>query len=729
MAEDRQIKIKIKSDNSSLTDLIKEVKTLREELNKATDPKEVERLNSEFKKTNKQLQDIEATTKEFTLSQTFEEVYGDIQPLSGRLGELEDRMYELALAGKANTTEFKSLQVEASSMRKTITDVDKQVDLLADNKGMSIFSAGISEVGDSLFRLDFESAAMQAGNLSAAASKISFKDAIGSLKNLGKTFMSLGKALLTNPFFLTAAIVGAIVVAIGLLMDEMGILEKVFDAIGDAVGFVIQQLKDLLDWFGATDYAGEDYAANQIENNKKLTKSYTKKMNAVTSGLDHEIAMLQAQGKDTEQLEVNKLIMLQASAEKRLEIAKNTALNIIKVHGKDSEEYKEQVEAIKDLEVEVLNSGRAIELINVKQDQESKERINKNETDKAKVREEAEVKRKEKQIAIAEARLNADRMIQESNIQMIADEMERERQLSVFKEGIAFDDLNREHLTEQQIEDLKVQHLAKLKAIQDSFDTEKESIALAKKEKDTKDEATAEQLLFDQNKRLRQLNLEQSELDRELEIEAKKKSYDEDFELAKGNAELTKKLEQKLSDDITKIKSDANKKQELNDEIFNSAIKQGKLSLTSDITSLVSQAAGEGSTAAKAAAVAQATIDTYLSAQKAFTSQLIPGDPTSPIRGGFAAAAAITSGLLNVKNILSVKTPSGGGGGSISAPPAPTIGTSLDSPSLDFNDNEGAPSGGGGGSNGNQKIMVVDYTDIENKGNEMQKLKERVTLN
>lgn len=65
------------------------------------------------------------------LNAKFEDVYGDLQPLTSRMGELEDRMYELALAGKQNTEEFRMLQEEAIRMRRTIIDVDASVDAFA----------------------------------------------------------------------------------------------------------------------------------------------------------------------------------------------------------------------------------------------------------------------------------------------------------------------------------------------------------------------------------------------------------------------------------------------------------------------------------------------------------------------------------------------------------------------------------------------------------------------
>ena len=71
----------------------------------------------------------------------------------------------------------------------------------------------------------------------------------------------------------------------------------------------------------------------------------------------------------------------------------------------------------------------------------------------------------------------------------------------------------------------------------------------------------------------------------------------------------------------------------------------------------------------KAANIAATLIETYLGAQKAYTSQIIPLDPTSVIRGALAAAVVVSSGLLNVKKIASTQFNSGGasgGGGSAS---------------------------------------------------------------
>lgn len=82
------------------------------------------------------------------------------------------------------------------------------------------------------------------------------------------------------------------------------------------------------------------------------------------------------------------------------------------------------------------------------------------------------------------------------------------------------------------------------------------------------------------------------------------------------------------------------------------------------------QLAGENTVASKALAVASTTVSTYLAAQQAYASQLIPGDPTSPFRAALAAGVAVATGLANVKKIVSVKVPgAAAGGGSTITPP------------------------------------------------------------
>lgn len=101
----------------------------------------------------------------------------------------------------------------------------------------------------------------------------------------------------------------------------------------------------------------------------------------------------------------------------------------------------------------------------------------------------------------------------------------------------------------------------------------------------------------------------------------------------------------------------------------------------------VASATGANADTMKAIAIAQTTIDTYFAAQKAYTSQIVPGDPSSVIRGFVAAAASVAAGLARVAAIAKTNprgssgggAPSGGGGGAPAAPalPPPSSATRL----------------------------------------------------
>lgn len=148
----------------------------------------------------------------------------------------------------------------------------------------------------------------------------------------------------------------------------------------------------------------------------------------------------------------------------------------------------------------------------------------------------------------------------------------------------------------------------------------------------------------------------------------------------------------------------------------------------------VAKAIGEQTVAGKAAAVAAATIDTYLSATSAFRA--LAGIPiVGPVLGAVAAAAAIVAGLKNVKSILAVQTPSvpggstspgyvdipspgapatgGGGGGSI-----PSLGGG-GTPDLGGGGGGGGATGGGGGSI-RAYVVERDISDSQRREEEIQ---------
>lgn len=88
--------------------------------------------------------------------------------------------------------------------------------------------------------------------------------------------------------------------------------------------------------------------------------------------------------------------------------------------------------------------------------------------------------------------------------------------------------------------------------------------------------------------------------------------------------------------------------------------------LIADAFQIAAEAAGESTAAGKALAVAGTVISTWQTAQLAYASAFLPV-PTqfSPTLGRISQGIAIATGLMNVKKILSVKTPGKGGGASM----------------------------------------------------------------
>ena len=137
----------------------------------------------------------------------------------------------------------------------------------------------------------------------------------------------------------------------------------------------------------------------------------------------------------------------------------------------------------------------------------------------------------------------------------------------------------------------------------------------------------------------------------EIEHEAALKSVEDHANFA----EMKEAIDQKYTNAKKALDTEAVK--------FSEMTSKEQLSIASNALGSMATILGKESKAGKAAAIGQATIQTYLSAQKAFTS--LAGIPVvGPVLGGIAAAGAVVSGF---KNIQAIK--SGGGGG---APPPAT---------------------------------------------------------
>jgi hypothetical protein len=255
----------------------------------------------------------------------------------------------------AGTEEFEQMTLKAAELKDRMADVNEQINVFASGSKYERVSNALGEIGSAISALDFEKAQDRAGAFAKAAGSISFADAIASVKQLGTTFLTLGKALLTNPLFLLAAVIIAIVVAIVKLLDNLGILKKIMDAIDKAIGVVVDALKELSDWLGITDFAGEEAHKNEMKRleeaqlrRKMAMDAFILMQKGIISSLDNEIAVRKAQGKETTEIEREKLKVIRNNAEAEMRVREMQAKAVAALTGVNSKAYQETLMQIEE---------------------------------------------------------------------------------------------------------------------------------------------------------------------------------------------------------------------------------------------------------------------------------------------------------------------------------------------------------------------------------------------
>jgi hypothetical protein len=104
---------------------------------------------------------------------------------------------------------------------------------------------------------------------------------------------------------------------------------------------------------------------------------------------------------------------------------------------------------------------------------------------------------------------------------------------------------------------------------------------------------------------------------------------------------------------------------------------KGNLAAYAQLLNQASELVGKNTVAGKAAAIAAATINTFLSASNAFNA--MSKVPPSPFVAIAAAGLATAAGIKQIREIAKVQVPGvgGGGGGPVPSIPAPSVGGSL----------------------------------------------------
>ena len=213
--------------------------------------------------------------------------------------------------------------------------------------------------------------------------------------------------------------------------------------------------------------------------------------------------------------------------------------------------------------------------------------------------------------------------------------------------------------------------------------TEEQKAELIKYYADLKNKAADNDLLKQQEKKVKEL---------ELNKEFENLNFEEQrVVLAEREALLLedKTLNEEQQNSLKKQYSDARIKI---DELEAQA-KEKMVAAIGQTLATASTLLGKNTIAGKAMAVAATTVDTLQASMSAFKGMVavIPG-PAGIVAGSVAAAGAIATGFATIKKIVSVKVPGGGGGG-------------VAAPSM-------SASGGGGGSSPAPQFNVVGNSGV-----------------
>ena len=385
------------------------------------------------------------------------------------------------LANATDPKQMQELAMRAGELKDQLADANEQVAVFASGSKFEQVSNSFGSMKDSLMSLDFEEAAGKAkmfqqtlGSISPATIGNGIKGLVSVVGSLSKAFIQFGISLLANPIFLLVAAIVAIVVVIALVMNKLGILKpilnavgKVFGWIGDAIDMVVQAFKDLCDWLGLSNNAAEDAADAQAAAAEKTAAAYEEKSKSVVSGFDREIEMAKLDGKNTVYMEKQKQYWLLKTASARLEAIKQKMIAARLSGDLDEEEilalrksYNEQREVVKDSmhQIEVIDKTEA----NRKKDEAKKvsDEHSKNAKSNADKQKEINAKKIEAEKKYQADRLAAARMYQDLDMQLMEEGVKKELKAS----QIAYNRLIED--TQAKVANTKQEQIEKQKLIE-----------------------------------------------------------------------------------------------------------------------------------------------------------------------------------------------------------------------------------------------------------------------
>jgi hypothetical protein len=554
----------------------------------------------------------------------------DTKSLRSQLREATQELVALQNSAGATGAEIAEAAKRAADLKDRIGDAKATIEAFDPDAKFKAFGQSIQGVAGAfaatqgaLALVGVESAEVEK-QLLKVQSALALSEGLNTVLASIDGFKNLGLVIKTNVLSAFASMKAAAITAfttmrgaliatgIGAFAVALGLIVSNFDAIKAAALRLIPGLGNVGKLFGEIVTKVTDFVGITNEADRALEK-FTKTSERKKEALENEIKIRQAAGASVKEL---------SDLERKII---NEDLEVLRRKSKTKDGLTTE-------EQKKFRSLKAEELV-------IEAKVNKSIADE-------NAKRIQKVTAdnVAAAQKNKER--QEKELQEFLDASQ--------KRADRLNELNKTEKTEfeKRLITLKEQYDADLKLFGDS-----ETLKLLAKK--AYDEAVFKATKAEKE-RIRNLeDKDGKERIEKLEKERDKKEKED----TKTNSMITKAMDKSLAND----KAITNAKKKLAEEEKNARIAAAMA--TADTLASLSNLLGQETAAGKAAAVASATISAILSAQKAYESTI--GIPyVGPILAPINAGLALASGYKSIQNILAVKVPGEGGGGS-----APSLGS------------------------------------------------------
>ena len=272
------------------------------------------------------------------------------------------------LANATDPKQMADLAEKAGELSDKLKDANERAAVFASGSRFEQTSNAFGLMSSQLMSMDFEGASESAKLFAGNLGKIDGKTISSGLKGLGSTvasvggaFLKLGAQLLINPIFLLVAVIGAIVAGLYMLADRLGFVTKFVDFLTQAFKPLIDMIKWFLDLMGLTSFAADEALAKTTA----ALEEEKEKRQEVLGQMDQKIALLDAEGKSTLALRIERNKYMQeeiANQTKLLEFMENNFMNQTKLWKDTVKANKQKAHEIKVEEVklnqEVINEGQ-----------------------------------------------------------------------------------------------------------------------------------------------------------------------------------------------------------------------------------------------------------------------------------------------------------------------------------------------------------------------------------